>query len=183
MGAVVFIWVVYILGLWYNSTGTGYKMSRVIVHDINGAETLVDAGALVFNPAVYGVVIRDDSVLLLPVGGKYAIPGGSIELGENHIDALVREIKEETGFEIVPEKLLTVYTSLYQSFKTGTNYHCLQLFYLCKIIGNVASAPEFTADEQRYLKPAEWHKISELNKLQYIGNESVFDLIIDTAGY
>ncbi len=154
-------------------------MSNVVVHDIEGKNYNVDSETLIFNPAVYGVVIRDGKVLLMPTNGKYAVPGGSIDLGENHTDALVREIKEETGLDIKPTKLLTVYTSLYKSFKTGKNFHCLQLFYLCEIVGNSAEQPAFTADEQKYLKPAEWHNISELKNLKYIGTEPLFDLIAD----
>ncbi len=91
-----------------------------------------------------------------------------------------REIKEETGFDISPRKLLTAYSSLYKSFKTGKNFHCLQLFYVCDIIGNKSDVPEFTADEQKYLKPAQWHNISELKDLEYIGTEPLFDLIAKT---
>ena len=41
-------------------------MSIVNVHDIDGKSYSVDSAELIFNPAVYGVVIRDGRVLLLP---------------------------------------------------------------------------------------------------------------------
>lgn len=150
----------------------------VHVHDINGKSYSVDSAELTFNPAVYGVVIRDDRVLLLPTNGRFAVPGGSIEMGENHVDALKREIKEETGFDVEPVRLMNVYTSLYKSFKTGKNFHCLQLFYLCRVVGGSNDMPHLTEDEKQYLKPAQWFPVQDLGNMQYIGAEPVFDEIL-----
>ena len=106
------------------------------------------------------------------------IAAGSIEIGEDHIEALKREIKEETGLTIKPVKILNIYTSLYKSFKTGANYHCIQLFYICKTTTAAQAKVHFTADEKKYLKPAHWVEISKLKSLNYIGSEPIFKDII-----
>ncbi|MBN2156848.1 MAG: NUDIX hydrolase [Candidatus Lokiarchaeota archaeon] len=55
---------------------------------------------------VDAVIIDDNNRILLikrrwePFKGAYALPGGFIELAEEHIDALVRETREETGVEL-----------------------------------------------------------------------------------
>jgi 8-oxo-dGTP pyrophosphatase MutT (NUDIX family) len=41
----------------------------------------------------------------LPHANKWSLFGGGIELGENPIQAITREIKEELGFDLVPENL------------------------------------------------------------------------------
>lgn len=51
---------------------------------------------------VYGVITRDNEILLIkkawgPHTGKWDLPGGRIEFGEEPYEALVREIDEETG--------------------------------------------------------------------------------------
>ncbi len=55
--------------------------------------------------AVGGVVIKDDRVLLVcrgkpPAFGEWAIPGGSVELGETLQQAVERELLEETGISV-----------------------------------------------------------------------------------
>jgi len=51
---------------------------------------------------VYGLIMKEDKVLLIKKArgaytGKYDLPGGKIEFGESPIEALKREIAEETG--------------------------------------------------------------------------------------
>jgi ADP-ribose pyrophosphatase len=55
--------------------------------------------------AVGGVVIKEGRVLLVrrdkpPSFGEWAIPGGSMELGETLKEAVERELREETGVTV-----------------------------------------------------------------------------------
>ncbi len=55
---------------------------------------------------VYASIIKNGKILLIkktqgPYTGLYDLPGGSLEKGETYIQALKREIKEETGLDIV----------------------------------------------------------------------------------
>lgn len=51
---------------------------------------------------VRGIVINRNTnkVLLVRYAGLYMLPGGSIDLGEDELDALKREILEESGIEV-----------------------------------------------------------------------------------
>ena len=38
-------------------------------------------------------------------GGKWGVPAGKIDAGENELEAMIREAREETGIELVRDKL------------------------------------------------------------------------------
>lgn len=61
---------------------------------------------------VTGVVIEDGQILLLnqdtDSGRSFSLPGGKLEDGETLAGALVREMKEETGLDVEPGRLLYV---------------------------------------------------------------------------
>lgn len=60
---------------------------------------------------VGGVVHDGDGRLLLirranpPAAGLWSLPGGRVEPGESDADALARELREETGLDVVPGAL------------------------------------------------------------------------------
>ena len=65
-------------------------------------------------PAVQALVERDGRLLLGrrafdPSVGLWDLPGGFLEENEHPLDALVRELREETGLEIEPQEFVGVW--------------------------------------------------------------------------
>ena len=64
-------------------------------------------------PAVGALVFRDGAVLLVKRGAepnrdRWSLPGGALETGETVEAAVVREIREETGVDVRPLRVLDV---------------------------------------------------------------------------
>jgi ADP-ribose pyrophosphatase YjhB (NUDIX family) len=62
--------------------------------------------------AAYGLVLNDRRIVLCRISdelpehsGKWTLPGGGIEFGEHPVDAMVREVREETGLVVRPTTL------------------------------------------------------------------------------
>lgn len=68
--------------------------------------------AQAIRPSVSAVIWRDDRLLLQQRadGGQWGLPGGSVEIGETVTAAVVREVREETGYEIAVGRLIGVYS-------------------------------------------------------------------------
>jgi len=63
--------------------------------------------------ACVGAIVFDDRGRLLlirrgrePGAGSWSLPGGRVEAGETPPEAIMREVAEETGLVVVPERLI-----------------------------------------------------------------------------
>ena len=89
-----------------------------------------------------GVCVKDGKVLLCRGKGAAStyLPGGHIEFGETGAEALVREMKEETGLDSTAGKLLGVVES---SFLQHGEKHCeINLVYELSIENSDVAAQE-----------------------------------------
>lgn len=101
------------------------------------------------NPAapvvgVGGVLVHEGRVLLIrrgkePLYGRWVVPGGTVELGEPLDEALVRELREETGLEVEPLELITVFDRIERD-GGRVLYHYVIVDYLCRWISGEARA-------------------------------------------
>jgi mutator protein MutT len=107
---------------------------------------------------VGGVVVVDGRVLLIrrgkpPLLGRWTIPGGTVELGETLEQTLVREMKEETGLEVEPIEMLTVFDRIEREGEEVV-FHYVIVDYLCHHVSGEAQAGS-DALEARWVAPEE----------------------------
>lgn len=90
-----------------------------------------------------GAVIDDTGRLLLiqrADNGKWAMPGGLLEVGETPAEGVVREVFEETGARCQAVALIAVFDS--RLWGTTFPLHMYQFQFLCKPLnGKKASTP------------------------------------------
>lgn len=74
----------------------------------------------------------------MPAAGKLALPGGILDYGEDPVEGVRREVAEETGAEVVPDRVLRCHLISYQ-YK-GTHMWMLESTYLCQPISESSAA-------------------------------------------
>ncbi len=85
-------------------------------------------------PRAYGVALRGDEVLLVRASrhsnapGLWWLPGGGIDWRESPEDALVREVREETGLTVRDTELLMVRSDV-RTRDNGDVVHTIRVIY------------------------------------------------------
>jgi 8-oxo-dGTP diphosphatase len=88
---------------------------------------------------ICAIIIKDNKILVTQRSSKMALPlkwefpGGKLELGENEIECIIREIKEELNIEIQVQRKLVPNIHFYESFAINlipyiTNYESGEIF-------------------------------------------------------
>lgn len=83
--------------------------------------------------------------------GGWVYPGGQVEVGENLLDALVREIKEESGIDTTVSYLVGVYsnTGVFKWYDGVTDVPTQVGFdFVCKPIGGELTVSEETTESR-----------------------------------
>lgn len=136
-------------------------------HDIDGNIKKVPASELTFRPSVYGVCLAGDTVLLSRQWEGYDFPGGGIEKHETIIDALKREVWEETGLRVDPLGLVTCETSFFILPYGKGVANCQVIYYAVKKISGELSTEHFDEYEKQYAHMAEWVHVKEIENIQF----------------
>jgi len=113
----------------------------------------------------YAVCVRDGAVLLTRFtrSGRWTLPGGGVDHGEDPRDAVVREVLEETGLAFAVGDLLDVRSRRWEHTDpdgTPVDVHGVQLLFSGEIVGGTLSH-EVGGSSDR----AEWVPLARLDDL------------------
>jgi 8-oxo-dGTP diphosphatase len=106
-------------------------------------------------PTAGALCVRDGRLLLArrraePFRGRWDIPGGFLEEGEDPIAGLRRELKEETGLDVEPERFVGVWMDRYGGDSTGTT--TLNMYWTARVVGGEPQ-PADDVSELRWFDP------------------------------
>ena len=104
-------------------------------------------------------VDREGRVLLArrahaPFAGYWDIPGGFLDEGEHPLDALRRELREETGLEVEPERFLGVWMDRYTDGDRDAASATLNLYWTARVVSGEPDAAD-DVSELRWFAPSE----------------------------
>jgi 8-oxo-dGTP diphosphatase len=104
-------------------------------------------------------IVRDDEILIIKenkpsVNNKWNFPSGHIESGEDILHAARREVKEETGFDVI----LTSTTGIY-NFTSSTNNQVILFHFTGEITGGSLKL------EEGIIIDSKWTKVSDIMSL------------------
>jgi ADP-ribose pyrophosphatase YjhB (NUDIX family) len=89
---------------------------------------------------VRGAVVRDGQILLVQEksDGRWCLPGGWADVGVGPAGMVVREVREESGYEVTVRKLVGVFDAN-RSQSPAAFYHAYKLIFLCDLLGGEAN--------------------------------------------
>jgi ADP-ribose pyrophosphatase YjhB (NUDIX family) len=104
---------------------------------------------------VRGAIFKEGKILLVKEKQeeKWSLPGGFCEIGLSPAENIVKEIKEESGYEAAPEKLLALLDMNVHPHPPQP-FHYYKIFIQCELVGGTASggietnAVQFFSEDQ-----------------------------------
>ncbi len=107
----------------------------------------------------------------------YTLPGGHVESGESFVDAVKREIREETGLDIINPKLVGI-----KQFPIDGGRYIVFLFKVVEFTGEVISSEEGQMEWIDRIRLSEIEAVNDLEELiEVIENPNLteFQYLVD----
>lgn len=115
---------------------------------------------LLICPSVAAVIHDDQGRILLQEkssGEGWSLPAGAIELGESPQQAIIREVMEETGFEVSVQKIIDVFggTDFRYVYPNGDKVEYVVTLFECRTEGQQSAPSDRETKSIRYFSQAD----------------------------
>lgn len=106
----------------------------------------------IYRVAVRGIIFIDGKLLMIENNfGEAKLPGGGMEAGEDDCKALVREVKEETGYDVILDTIVPFGEIEEKRLSTREPmiWHQISRLYFCDVYPEQGSC-NYTETEKKY---------------------------------
>lgn len=145
-------------------------MEKLLVLDARNYEE--DMGEI-NRVGVRGIIFKNGKLLLTQDNhGEVKLPGGGQDKGENDEETLIREVKEETGYSVIPStiKEFGIVEEKRLSIKEPMIWHQINKLYICEV-GDEQGECSYSPHEIRFGFRVVWYTVDEA----IAQNEAMFE--------
>jgi 8-oxo-dGTP pyrophosphatase MutT (NUDIX family) len=127
--------------------------------------------------AAYALLTRDGEVLLTQMSsrtrieGRWTLPGGGIDHGEDPRSALRREVYEETGLHVEPGRVLDVHATHFVGARADglvENYHGIHLIFEAEVDPVSQEVEPHVVEEDGSTAQAAWVRFEDALRLNLL---------------
>lgn len=125
----------------YHQTGEPVERIANLFADQTGYATpKIDVRAAVFDELGRILMVRETAD-----GGRWTLPGGWADVNHTPAENAVKEVREESGYEVVAIKLAAVWDRTRQGHPVGL-FSCAKMFFLCRPVGGATATSIETSE-------------------------------------
>ncbi len=154
-----------------------FFMPTITCIDLDKNTYEVEASALSWRPSVYAIIVQDNKILLSPQWDGYDLPGGGINLGETIEEALIREVKEETGLDVTMDTCIDTQSSFFRTISKKRYIHSILIYASATVTWWTLSTDGFDEEEQEYARLAEWIPLSHIKSINFKSSVEILPIL------
>lgn len=124
-------------------------MEKILVMD---EHNYADALGEIYRVSARGIIFVAGRLLMIENSfGEVKLPGGGIEPGEDDRQALIREVREETGYDVIPQSIKPFgeIEEKRLSVQEPMIWHQINRLYFCDVYP-VQGECEYSGNEKKY---------------------------------
>lgn len=118
--------------------------------------------------SAYGLILDGERILLCRLSkellrweGSWTLPGGGLEFGESPEAAMIREVEEETGLQVVARSIAGI--DSIHDVTDSDEFHGIRILYWTEIVGgSLRNELEGSTDR------CEWHSLHSVPGLRLV---------------